>query len=261
MPDLPTPSQPQNIVQNASAKLDRLAAELNAIFPDYSLLHAYNELTLTVPAEALCATANTLRDNPALMFAQLIDICVVDYSHYGQDEWLTQDATGEGFSRGVATASSGRLQFGEDDPAKVKLPHPRFAAIYHLLSYQHNWRLRLKVFAPDDAMPVIPSVIEVWPAADWYEREAFDLFGVLFAGHTDLRRILTDYGFIGHPFRKDFPLIGHVGVRYDPEQQRVLYEPVDIEPRVLVPRVIRNNTAQDATTDTASETDTRAGDS
>ena len=163
------------------------------------------ELTLKVAPENLEATCRTLRDHPKLKFEQLIDLCGVDFQDYGEGIW------------------AGR----------------RFAAVYHLLSVTHNQRLRLKVFAADDEFPILPSVIGIWPAANWYEREAFDLFGILFEGHPDLRRILTDYGFIGHPFRKDFPLSGTVEMRYDPEQKRVVYQPVSIEERELVPRVIR----------------------
>ena len=134
----------------------------------------------------------------------------------------------------------GRLQFG-DKLDSVAVEGRRFAVVYHLLSYRHNWRIRLRVFASDDDFPVLPSVVNIWRVADWYEREAFDLFGILFTDHPDLRRILTDYGFVGHPFRKDFPLVGHVEMRYDPEKERVVYEPVSIEPRVLVPKVKRDD--------------------
>jgi len=163
------------------------------------------EVTVVVPAAGLCALMRTLRDRPELRFEMLIDICGVDYSAYGDGAW-------EG---------------------------PRFAAVYHLLSLAQNWRLRVRVFAPDDDFPVVPSVIDVWPAANWFEREAFDLYGIVFDGHPDLRRLLTDYGFVGHPFRKDFPLTGHVEMRYDPEQGRVIYQPVTIEPREITPRIIR----------------------
>ncbi len=164
-----------------------------------------NELTLEVPAAGYRASCEKLRDHPALGFEQLIDLCGVDYSGYG-------DVPREG---------------------------PRFAAVVHLLSVRHNWRLRVRVFCPDDAFPVLPSLVEVWPAANWFEREAFDLFGIVFEGHPDLRRILTDYGFVGHPFRKDFPLSGHVEMRYDPEQRRVIYQPVTIDPREVTPRIVR----------------------
>jgi NADH-quinone oxidoreductase subunit C len=170
----------------------------------------------------------------------LIDLCGVDYSEYGQVEWTTEKSTGSGFSRGVETASHGYLRFGDDVPAGDN-GRPRFAVVYHLLSIKNNARLRVRTYAEDVAMPVVPSVIDIWSVADWFEREAFDLYGIHFEGHPDLRRLLTDYGFIGHPFRKDFPLSGHVEMRYDPEQRRVVYQPVSIEPRVLVPRVIRED--------------------
>ncbi len=199
----------------------------------------YGEVTIEIAAEKLLQVAAKLRDE--FDFQQLIDLCGVDYSQFGRDEWQTEDASRSGFSRGVDTHSStGRLQFG-DESDNLSAKGRRFAAVYHLLSYVNNNRLRLKVFALEDDFPVIPSVISVWQVADWYEREAFDLFGILFTGHPDLRRILTDYGFVGHPFRKDFPLVGHVEMRYDPEKARVVYEPVTIEPRVLVPKVRRND--------------------
>jgi NADH-quinone oxidoreductase subunit C len=165
----------------------------------------------------------------------------VDYSQHGRDEWFTEEATRAGFSRGVEEdLSSGFLKFGDELESGVA-PGRRFAAVYHLLSCALNQRLRLRVFAADDEFPVVPTVTEVWRSADWYEREAFDLYGILFNGHPDLRRILTDYGFVGHPFRKDFPLVGNVEMRYDPERERVVYEPVSIVPRVLVPRVTRKD--------------------
>jgi NADH-quinone oxidoreductase subunit C len=164
-----------------------------------------NELTLEVPAADYRATMQTLHDSPDLGFDELIDLCGVDYSTYGDRPWERE----------------------------------RFAAVVHLVSLGHNWRLRVRVFCPDDDFPLLPSVIEIWPNVNWYEREAFDLFGIVFEGHPDLRRILTDYGFVGHPFRKDFPMSGHVEMRYDPEQMRVIYQPVTIEPRQIVPRVVR----------------------
>jgi len=166
---------------------------------------ALGELTLVVRSEDYQAVATTLRDDPTLGFEQLMDLCGVDYSEYGNATW-------EG---------------------------PRFAVVSHLLSVKHNWRLRLKVFAPEDSYPLVASVTPIWNSANWYEREAFDLFGILFDGHKDLRRILTDYGFIGHPFRKDFPVSGNVEMRYDPDQKRVIYQPVTIETREVTPRVIR----------------------
>jgi NADH-quinone oxidoreductase subunit C len=169
---------------------------------------ALGEVTVVVKAADYLAAMRTLRDDPALKFEQLIDLCGVDYSQYGEGTW----------------------------------DGPRFAAVSHLLSIEHNWRVRVRVFAPDDEMPLVDSVTSIWRAANWYEREAFDLYGILFEGHGDLRRILTDYGFIGHPFRKDFPISGYVEMRYDPEQKRVIYQPVTIEPRENIPRVIREET-------------------
>ncbi len=200
---------------------------------------AFDELTLEISPEQLVEAATIVRDQ--LGFEQLVDLCGIDYSQYGEDEWKTSRASSSGFSRGVDGASSlGRLKFGDELEA-VSEQGRRFAAVYHLLSYANNQRMRLRVYAPDDDFPVIPSVVEIWAVANWYEREAFDLFGILFDGHPDLRRILTDYGFVGHPFRKDFPLVGHVEMRYDPERTRVVYEPVSIDPRVLVPRVKRDD--------------------
>jgi NADH-quinone oxidoreductase subunit C len=170
-----------------------------------SLTEALGELTLVVKAEDYSGVARTLRDDPALRFELLIDLCGADYQTWGDGAW-----TGA-----------------------------RFAATTHLLSIAHNHRLRLRVFAADEAFPVVATLTDVWPAANWYEREAFDLYGIMFAGHPDLRRILTDYGFIGHPFRKDFPLSGNVEMRYDPEQKRVIYQPVTIEPRENTPRIVR----------------------
>jgi NADH-quinone oxidoreductase subunit C len=199
---------------------------------------------LVAPADLLDC-AGKLRDEPDLGFEILIDICGVDYLTYGRDEWHTEEASGIGFSRGVdrdpAHPASGLGEF----EAEYQAPK-RFAVVYHLLSVSHNRRLRLKVFCEDDERPIVPSVTGVWASADWYEREAFDLYGILFPGHPDLRRLLTDYGFIGHPFRKDFPLVGNVEMRYDPEKGRVVYEPVKIEPRTLVPKVIRDDARYDA---------------
>lgn len=189
----------------------------------------FDELTLVVPAEKLLAVCQILRDHKSLRFEQLIDLCGVDYAAYGKTEWATTEASTDGFSRGVDRD----LDLLLDDPK-------RFAVAYHLLSLAHNRRLRLRVYAEGGA-PLLDSVVPVWASANWFEREAFDLFGILFRGHPDLRRILTDYGFVGHPFRKDFPLSGQVEMRYDPAQGRVVYEPVSIEPRVLVPRVIRED--------------------
>jgi len=192
-----------------AAKLARLKDALDSSLAGkiVSLSESLGELTLVVDAKDYSATAQWLRGDPAVRFEELIDLCGVDYSGFGEGRW------------------KGR----------------RFAVVSHLLSLAHNWRLRLRAFAPDDAFPVVDSLNGVWPNADWYEREAFDLFGIMFTGHADLRRILTDYGFIGHPFRKDFPLSGNVEMRYDPEQKRVIYQPVTIEPREITPRVIRED--------------------
>jgi NADH-quinone oxidoreductase subunit C len=190
-----------------------------------------SELSYETDAAALLEVCRTLRDAPQLEFAMLMDLAGLDYLHYGRDEWQTDTATRSGFSRG-------RLE-----GAAAPDPHEagRFAIVYNLLSISHNQRLRLKVKCPDTAEPVVDSVVDVWASANWFEREAFDLYGILFRGHPDLRRLLTDYGFIGHPFRKDFPLIGNVEVRYDPDKKRVVYQPVSIVPRVLVPKVIRHD--------------------
>ena len=221
----------------------QLADALRAAFGERvdSVVVEFNEVTVEVAAENLVAIATELRDDSQFQFQQLLDVCGVDYSQFGRDEWITEDASRAGFSRGVAAAaSSGRLQFG-DELESLTPQGRRFAAVYHLISYAHNRRLRLRVFASDDNFPMVPTVTGIWASADWYEREAFDLFGILFSGHPDLRRILTDYGFVGHPFRKDFPLVGNVEMRYDPERERVVYEPVTIEARVLVPRVKRQD--------------------
>ena len=194
------------------------------------------ELTYEVPADQLLQAATVLRDAPGLKFEMCMDVCGVDYLEHGRAEWKTQDATSSGFSRGVAR--------GAELDAPVA-PGRRFAVVYHLLSVSLNQRLRLRVFCADDAEPMVDSVTGVWAGADWFERETFDMFGVMFKGHPDLRRLLTDYGFIGHPFRKDFPLSGNVEVRYDPEKGRVVYQPVSIEPRVLVPKVIRHDNRYD----------------
>ena len=190
-----------------TTKLETLDAALRNALGDHiqTLKLATGEITIEVKAANYLSAMRVLRDHADLKFEELIDLCGVDYSTWGDGAW------------------SG----------------PRFAVVSHLLSMAHNWRLRVRVFAPDDEMPLVASLVDVWSAANWYEREAFDFFGILFEGHNDLRRILTDYGFIGHPFRKDFPVSGYVEMRYDPEQKRVIYQPVTIEPRENVPRVIR----------------------
>ena len=187
------------------------------------------EVAVEVAPPALRAVCVELRDGDGLRFGQLVDLCGVDWLDYGRADWETSDsATAQGFSRGVRSG------------ARAATVHegPRYAVVYHLLSHELNQRIRVRCPAPGDP-PVVESVHDIWNSADWYEREAFDLFGILFDGHPDLRRILTDYGFVGHPFRKDFPLVGEVEMRYDPARRRVVYEPVSIEPRTLVPKVIR----------------------
>jgi NADH-quinone oxidoreductase subunit C len=193
------------------------------------------ELGLEVRADDILSVAATLRDDADLAYDQLSHVTAVDYSSYAVADWQTNVATTSGFSRAVGS--------GRADAEKTFAG--RFAVVYQLLSMEYNRRLRVKAFLPDDP-PRIASVVEIWPGANWYEREVFDLFGILFEDHPDLRRILTDYGFIGHPFRKDFPLEGYVEVRYDPDKERVLYQPVSIENRVLVPRVIREETRHQA---------------
>ncbi len=190
-------------------KLDNLQAALGAALGDTvkSLVRDRGEITITVGADRYLAAAKTLRDHPTLKFEQLMDLCGLDYSDY------------------------------RNEPCEG----PRYCVVSHLLSIANNWRVRLKVFAPDDDLPAVASVTEIWSSANWFEREAFDLFGIIFEGHIDLRRILTDYGFIGHPMRKDFPTTGNVEMRYDPEKKRVIYQPVTIEPREVVPRVVRED--------------------
>jgi NADH-quinone oxidoreductase subunit C len=218
--------------------IDILQAELAQHLQSLNL--RLGEVTIEVPATDWKAVAEQLRDHPELGFDMLVDLCGVDYLEYGRAEWSTEAASTQGFGRGFTPATSGRFTF-DDAPDEDNREGPRFAVVMHLLSVTHNRRLRVRAWLPDDEFPEIASVTDVWAGANWFEREAFDLFGILFTGHPDLRRILTDYGFVGHPFRKDFPLIGHVEMRYDPEQQRVIYQPVTIEPRVLVPKVIRDD--------------------
>jgi len=196
-------------------------------------------VTIRVPVDEWLEVAQTLRDDTRFAFCQLSDLCGVDYLSFGQVEWETDDATHEGFSRGVEGLGAGRFNW-QDRPESNDVEQ-RFSVVAHLLSITHNTRLRMTTFAADEGFPIVPSLVEIWNSANWYERETFDMFGIIFEGHPDLRRILTDYGFTGHPFRKDFPLIGNVTVRYDEEKGRVVYEPVEIEPRVLVPRVIRDD--------------------
>ena len=196
-----------------SAKLEMLSQNLETHFGDKlkSLNFALGEITIEVAASDYLSVMTALRNEPDLQFEELVDLCGVDYSTYGEGAW------------------QGR----------------RFAAVTHLLSIQKNWRLRVRVFAEDDEFPSVDSITSVWKSVNWFEREAFDLYGIAFVGHDDLRRILTDYGFIGHPFRKDFPISGYVEMRYDPDQARVIYQPVTIEPRENTPRILRENTYGD----------------
>lgn len=213
-------------IQNFAYRLrDRFDGQFNHCRVDRE------EVTLDLPPENLLLICRALRDEEEFAFEQLIDVCGVDYSAYGIADWETEDTTLTGFSRGVSKGI-----YRDDDAGK----QVRIASVYHLLSIKHNRRLRLKCHIESDP-PRIDSVINIWASANWFEREAFDLYGILYDGHPDLRRILTDYGFVGHPFRKDFPLEGNVEVRYDPDRQRVVYQPVTIENRVLVPKVIRED--------------------
>jgi NADH-quinone oxidoreductase subunit C len=213
--------------------IEVLGTGMKEKFADWieSVKTTYGELTVVVRPEHMLEFCRVLHDDPAYRFTMLIDVCGVDYLHYGLDDWQTQSATGTGFSRGVT-----------EKLLRVNPAHPtRFAVVYHLLSVEKNHRLRLRVNLPDEQTMMVDSVMSIWPAANWYEREAFDLYGILFKGHPDLRRLLTDYGFVGHPFRKDFPLIGKVEARYDATLKRVVYEPVSIDARILEPKVIRQD--------------------
>jgi NADH-quinone oxidoreductase subunit C len=222
----------------APSRLESLGQTVAAALPGklQAVANYTRELTYEVPAGQLLEAATVLRDGADLKFEMCMDVCGVDYLEYGRAEWKTQDATMSGFSRGVARDAA------LDAPVAAGR---RFAVVYHLLSVSLNQRLRLRVFCADDAEPMVDSVTGIWAGANWFERETFDMFGILFRGHPDLRRLLTDYGFIGHPFRKDFPLSGNVEVRYDPEKARVVYQPVTIDPRVLVPKVIRHDNRYD----------------
>ncbi len=204
--------------------MSTLRTDLTSVFGDklVSVEERLGELTVVVSTAAMPEVLTRLRDSAEFRFEQMMDLCGLDYSTYGSD------------------VSEGGAYFRSDDMPAADGAHPyRFAVVYHLLSVTHNTRLRVRVYAGEDDFPVLPSVIDIWPAANWYEREVFDLYGFVFTGHPDLRRILTDYGFVGNPFRKDFPLSGHVEMRYDPEQQRVVYQPVSIEPREVTPRIVR----------------------
>ena len=205
-----------------AADLNTLRTDLTSVFGDklVSMEEGLGELTVVVRAAAMLEVLARLRDAAEFRFELMMDLCGLDYSTYGSD------------------VSEGGAYFRSDDMPDAAHPS-RFAVVYHLLSVTHNTRLRVRVYAEEDDFPVLPSAIDIWPSANWYEREAFDLYGIVFTGHPDLRRILTDYGFVGNPFRKDFPLSGHVEMRYDPEQQRVVYQPVSIEPREVTPRIVR----------------------
>ena len=209
-------------------KLNRLEFCARNLLPNLTqnILQDREELTLEVKPSQLLQTMAILKENEEFSFGQLIDIATVDYLQYGISDWKTNDASVKGFSRAKL------------DKKSLRDSQKRFGVVYHLLSLKHNWRIRVKTFVSEDMK--LDSVIKIWPSADWFERESFDLFGVLFVGHPDLRRLLTDYGFSGHPFRKDFPLEGYTEVRYDPGEKRVISEPVSIEPRTLVPKVIRD---------------------
>jgi NADH-quinone oxidoreductase subunit C len=224
----------------SDTQTNSLAERLAARFGDQlAVSTSHGAVTAVVDAANLLAVVTALRDEAGFRFSELVDLCGVDYLGYGQTEWDTTDVSGNGFSRGVEGEAIGRFSW-DDRPREVSIPK-RYASVFHLLSIELNQRLRVRVFCEDNDLPVVPSLTGIHPGVNWFEREAFDLFGIIYEGHPDLRRILTDYGFVGHPFRKDFPLIGNVEVRYDPEQKRVIYEPVSIEPRVLVPRVIRDD--------------------
>ena len=216
-----------------SERTDALASQIDAHLSGRAqrVASLNDEVTYEVEPAQLLSVCRALRDTPELKFEMLMDVAGIDYLHHGRDEWQTETATRSGFSRGRV--------------ARTTAPDPnmagRFAVVYHLLSITHNRRMRLRVKCADTQDPQVDSVIDVWACANWFERETFDLFGIVFRGHPDLRRILTDYGFIGHPFRKDFPLAGNVEVQYDNEKKRVVYQPVSIVPRVLVPKVIRHD--------------------
>jgi NADH-quinone oxidoreductase subunit C len=216
-----------------ATKIETLAAALPAALGEalQGVTTALGEVTAVISAQGLHGAMRALRDRPELRFETLLDVCGVDYSAYG--------------------ATRPDIDYFGSDATPAEPPDPRkhakrFAVVYHLLSLAHNRRLRVRAYAEDNEFPVLPSMIDVWPSANWYEREAFDFYGIVFTGHPDLRRILTDYGFVGHPFRKDFPLSGHVEMRYDPEQGRVVYQPVSIEPREVTPRIIREENYADS---------------
>ncbi|MBA4696053.1 MAG: NADH-quinone oxidoreductase subunit C [Legionella sp.] len=232
-------------------KLENLMEAFKTTFSSFivSMECQREEITLITETCYLKSLLQQLRDDEAFAFDQLIDLCGVDYLHYGVYDWQTESATETGFSRGVekqpSTEKAEFIKTPEQQTheacleARKNIPS-RFAVVYHLLSTRNNHRVRVKLFL-EETLPILPSVHEIWKVANWFEREAFDLYGILFENHPDLRRILTDYGFIGYPFRKDFPISGHVEMRYDAKLEKVIYEPVDIEPRTLVPKVIRED--------------------
>ncbi|MGE5525893.1 MAG: NADH-quinone oxidoreductase subunit C [Rhodospirillaceae bacterium] len=218
-----------------ATKLERLNEALTAALGDKIVsATAGNEITIVVRPDDLLSVATKLRDAPELRFEQLMDLCGIDYLAYGI-----------GGTSEERMARMRELDVRVAGPESVEHPS-RFAVVYHLLSVTHNWRVRMRVYTADDSMPMVDSVVGVWPSANWFEREAFDLYGIVFTGHPDLRRILTDYGFIGNPFRKDFPISGNVEMRYDPDQRRVIYQPVTIEPREVTPRIVREENYADS---------------
>ena len=214
----------------------KLTAQFDTLITDIKEEHG--ELSCEVAPENWFQVCQQLSTDSQFSFEQLIDLCGVDYLGFGESEWQTDAISSTGFSRGISKIGPGRFSW---EDRKTELMDRRFAVVINLLSIKNNTRLRVKCFAPDSGVLAIPSLVKIWSVADWFEREAFDLFGIIFVGHPDLRRLLTDYGFIGHPFRKDFPLIGNVEVKYDEEKGRVVYQPVTIEPRVTIPKTIRKD--------------------
>jgi NADH-quinone oxidoreductase subunit C len=214
-------------------KQDALTQSLHAVLSEalLSVTEAYGEVTLVCSVETMMTVFEQLKDHHSFAFDQLIDVCAVDYLQHGQSDWETDCATDHGFSRAASL----------EMVVNTAWDNPRFAVVYHLLSTTHNHRLRVRVFLEDETSLTLPSVYAIWQSANWFEREAYDLYGIIFEGHPDLRRILTDYGFIGHPFRKDFPISGHVEMRYDATQKKVIYEPIVLQPRSFVPKVIRQD--------------------
>ncbi len=224
-----------------SERKEPLAAALKQRFGDKlaALTESGGQVAIEVAPEHWQEVARALRDEREFAFEQAIDLAGLDFLGYGSAEWDTEDVSNEGFSRGVEGSGPGRFDWA-GRPTAAAQPR-RFAVAVQLLSITHNRRLRVVGFCADGDLPSIPTLTELWPGLNWFEREAFDLYGILFEGHADLRRLLTDYGFVGHPFRKDFPLVGNVECRYDEEKRRVVYEPVSIEPRVGVPKVVRHD--------------------